>query len=123
MMQNGRILIVDDEKQVRSLIRRVLFRHGFEMVEAADGREALEILHASGGTIDVVVSDLQMPGMGGGALIGELKRQFPTIRVLLLSSEPDGPGLPACDAVMQKPFAPSELAAAVLRLRKGREGV
>jgi two-component system, cell cycle response regulator CpdR len=119
-MQTVRVLIVDDESQVRSLICGVLRRDGVRTLAAGDGREALEILRASDGGIDVVISDLRMPRMDGDALIQVLRREFPSIRVLLLSSETDRPDLPWCEAVMRKPFVPAELAAAVRSLLADR---
>src|SRR5918994_7476775 len=63
----GTILVVEDEAAVRSFTCRVLAAHGFQCVEAASGVEALDIL-GDRGDIDAVVTDVVMPGLGGGAM-------------------------------------------------------
>jgi CheY-like chemotaxis protein len=115
-MRQPLVLIVDDEAQVRVLLGLVLKKRGFKVLEAVDGENALEIVQGCGGAIDAVVSDFDMPKMDGKRLIRHLKSEFPSIPVLLLSSQVDMDDLPLCDAVMTKPFVASELAATVRRL-------
>jgi CheY-like chemotaxis protein len=110
-------LVVDDEDCVRKFVRRALAAAGFEVIEATDGNAALELLDA--GKFDVVVSDVDMPVMGGLELLRHLRRERPHLPVLLLSApfEP-GRGLPAADlgalALLQKPFSVEEIQCAVL---------
>ncbi len=76
-----RILIVDDEQAVRQLVQRSLI--AYEVSEAGDGEEALAAIRAD--EPDLVIADIQMPGMDGFALADRLKEEFPNLPVLALS--------------------------------------
>ncbi len=65
----GRILFVEDEDQVRDIAARLLRGRGYEVIEARDGEEALEIARDNAGRIDLMISDVSMPGMDGPALL------------------------------------------------------
>ncbi len=65
----GRILFVEDEDRVRDIAARLLRGRGYEVIEARDGEEALEIAQAEAGRIDLMISDVSMPGMDGPALL------------------------------------------------------
>jgi DNA-binding NarL/FixJ family response regulator len=98
-----RLLIVDDHPIVRDGIRGVFAGDPeFEVVgEAADGREALARVRGQDGApaVDVVLMDLRMPGMGGLEAISELRRSYPEIRVLVLTTyDTDRDVLPAIQA-------------------------
>jgi DNA-binding NtrC family response regulator len=76
------ILLVDDQRDVRSALRRALFLPGYTIHEANGGAEALEILRA--GPIDAVVSDYDMPGIDGMSLLQRVRLQYPaTVRILV----------------------------------------
>ena len=118
------ILIVEDEVQIRAVVRRVLEQKGYAVLEAADGLEALEVCRAHTGEIHLVVSDIIMPRLGGKALVGRIHALLPEVSVLLMSGYPDD----AIDAdwlrdedvpFLAKPFSPAELAAAVRRALGG----
>jgi CheY-like chemotaxis protein len=79
----GRVLLVDDEPELRRLLRRTLVRAGFEVVEAADGRAALEAVRLA--YFDVVISDIRMPRMGGLELMERLQLEVPDMPVVLMS--------------------------------------
>jgi DNA-binding NtrC family response regulator len=79
----GRALLVDDEPELRRLLRRTLVRAGFEVVEAADGRAALEAARLA--HFDVVISDVRMPRMGGLELLERLQLEEPGLPVVLIS--------------------------------------
>jgi two-component system cell cycle sensor histidine kinase/response regulator CckA len=79
------ILLVEDEPPVRSTVRRLLERHGYQVLEAANGHDALTLVAARGSEIQLVVSDMVMPGMGGMELAGRLRIISPTIPVLLMT--------------------------------------
>ena len=75
------ILLVDDEERYREHIARVLTKAGYEVLEAEDGTEALLLLEKS--NIDLVLSDILMPGMNGYALVARLRAKWPNMPVIL----------------------------------------
>jgi len=79
---HGRILIVDDEQQVREIMSRVLESCGYEVLAAEDGRDALARF-ADGAGIDLVILDMMMPGMGGRECLARLRQKSPGVRVLV----------------------------------------
>jgi PAS domain S-box-containing protein len=106
------VLVVEDDAAVRALEVRALERAGFQVLEASDGGEALT-RYASRADIQVVVSDVVMPRIGGVELSRRLRNADPSLGVLLLSGYPGEGGflstLPAGAAFLQKPVAPGEL--------------
>ena len=116
--QPHRLLIVDDDPQVRALVRAVLLKHGFPTVEASDGMSALSTLKSMDGAIGLMVSDFSMPGLDGEALARLVKAQFPSTPILLMSSERTACEAVSVDVFLPKPFLPSVLADAVRRLHK-----
>jgi|SRR4051812_30343186 DNA-binding NtrC family response regulator len=79
----GRVLFVDDEPELRRITCRQLRKAGFDVIEAANGRLALELARAEG--FDVVVSDMRMPDMGGLELVDCLALEAPELPVVLVS--------------------------------------
>ena len=79
----GKVLLVDDEPELRRVFRRSLVRSGFQVVEAADGQMALELVRC--GEFDVVISDLCMPKLGGLGLLDRLQLEAPLLPVVLIS--------------------------------------
>ena len=109
-----RILVVEDEPGVRRLVAEILQRAGYAVDQAEHGREALALLeadtHRAPGTapIALVLSDVVMPELGGLELATQLRRDRPSLPVLLMSGYPAGPV--TVDApLLTKPFAPEEL--------------
>ena len=82
-----RVLLVDDQPELRRLFRRSLGKAGFEVVEAWDGRVAIELLRKS--PFDVVISDVRMPDMSGMELLKALHELDPDLPVVLTSGSPD----------------------------------
>ena len=82
-------LIVDDEPSVRNFIIAVLQNDGFQTIEAEDGVHALELLNKLDGAVDLLVSDIKMPVMGGIALAWSVRSKFPSIPVILVSGYAD----------------------------------
>ena len=113
------VLIADDEEPVRRVASRLLARNGYDVREAANGAEALHILATSEGAIDLLVSDIIMPEMGGLELARRVALDFPGLPVLLISGYSDsqelGQSIPAHLDLLQKPFSGTELTAAVAR--------
>jgi DNA-binding response OmpR family regulator len=96
-------------------VSRVLTRDGFTVLEAASGEEAVARAHEFDGTIDLVISDLVMPGMDGRELSRHIGRTRPTIRTILMTGYSDDLPRRAADAdaddaeMLHKPFTPAEL--------------
>jgi PAS domain S-box-containing protein len=82
---NGRILLVDDEDTVRTVGRRMLEKFGYEVVEASDGRQALDYLGKSNDKVDCILLDLMMPHMGGEEAFRALTKNHPDTPVLITS--------------------------------------
>ncbi len=80
----GKVLLVEDEEMVRTVAERALSRAGYEVTACASGEEGLEAI-TSGGTFDVVVSDVVMPGMDGPAMVREIRSRLPNMPVLFMS--------------------------------------
>ena len=107
-----RILLVEDEHAVRRVARRTLELHGYRIIEASGGSAALKL--ADENKIDLVLTDVMMPGMLGPALVTELRRRNPDLAVLFMSGHSDeivrsgllDPSTP----FIAKPFTPAQLA-------------
>lgn len=83
-MNSSRILVVDDDKETLALLREILLKEGYEVLTAENADEAL--CEAGRGEPDVVITDIQMPGMDGVALLGELRTRFPKTLVILATA-------------------------------------
>lgn len=109
------ILVVDDEAIARSFIERALAQEGYQVLLAADGETALEVLRSMERKVALVITDLVMPGMGGHAFALEVKRLPSPPPVLYIS----GYGKPQGEMAkrfLQKPFSIGELTQAVEQL-------
>ncbi len=115
---SGRVLLVEDEDAVRGFAVEALKRQGYEVLQATSGVDALEVIAATEGPIDLVVSDVIMPEMDGPTLLKELRRVQPTLKFVFMSGYPDDafkntlePGTEF--AFLQKPFSLVQLATKV----------
>jgi len=79
------ILLVEDEDMLRGLIRELLEIKGYAVLEASQGVEALELLHAREGEVDLVLTDVVMPHMSGSELIERLRAERPGLKVIFMS--------------------------------------
>ncbi len=118
------ILLVDDEESVRSLSRSILVSHGYSVLEAANGREALDVAARDPQTIHLLLTDLVMPEMGGSELASRLVVLRPGMRVLYMSGYTDDAvvrqGLVETGRLfLQKPFNATALA---LKVREALGG-
>jgi two-component system cell cycle sensor histidine kinase/response regulator CckA len=114
--ENGRetVLLVEDDPGVRRLAASALRDRGYTVVEASDGAEAVGLGRELGPSLDVLVSDLVLPGMRAREVVAELRRAHPDLRVLLVSGYmPDERACGPADGFLGKPFFPDELARAV----------
>ena len=116
-----RVLVVDDEENIRLVLRTLLKRHGYEVETAPGGEEAVGLVESFGP--DVVITDVRMPRMGGMDLLGTLRAKGNDATVIVMSAY--GNLDQAIDAIkagaydyIQKPFKPDEV---VLALRKAEE--
>jgi CheY-like chemotaxis protein len=104
------VLLVEDETAVRAVAREALEGHGYRVIEARNGVEALTVAAAHQGPLHLLVTDMVMPQMGGRDLAQRLLAERPALRVLFMSGYTDdaqvGQGVPgAPSAFLQKPFA------------------
>ena len=111
----ARILVVDDDAEVRHVTASFLNDFGYDETEAADGRAALALME-QGERFDLVVADRAMPGMTGVELAAAIRQRFSGVPVLLLTGHAEAVQIPADLPVMTKPFASAELAARVSQL-------
>ena len=81
----GRVLLADDEEDVRSVVHAMLETLGYEVIEARDGLEAVEIFRRRAAEIDLVILDLVMPRLTGEAALGQMRRIAPTVPAILIS--------------------------------------
>jgi signal transduction histidine kinase/DNA-binding LacI/PurR family transcriptional regulator len=111
------VLLVEDEQAIRKLTERVLTGRGYRVLTAASAVAARELWSANEGHVDLLLSDVTMPGMSGFALAAELEASARPPRVLFISGHmPGGPGAPAFPArarLLPKPFSVTALLDAV----------
>ncbi len=118
------ILLVEDEPGVAKLLHQMLQRHGYQLLVADGPARALELAQNTERQIDLVVSDVVMPGGTGPELVTRLREQRPTLRALFISGYADSvlskDGLPADAQFLQKPFTGIDLLIKVRHLLSGR---
>jgi CheY-like chemotaxis protein len=117
----ARILVVDDEPDIRFLLRRILERAGHDVFDANHGAAALEVVGQT--KPDVVVTDIMMPVMDGAELIRRLRSEATTATIPILAVTGDPHLASAADAVMSKPFLGPELLSLIDTLVNGRKEV
>jgi PAS domain S-box-containing protein len=109
----GTIMVVDDEEFLRTLLTQILERHGFQVLQASDGQEALRIFQGLQ-RIDLVLLDLRMPRMDGFETCQALRALDPKVPILMMSGHQDsslvaGKATLGIQGVLQKPFQSGEL--------------
>jgi signal transduction histidine kinase/ActR/RegA family two-component response regulator len=119
------ILVVDDEVSLRSVMRRTLLRAGFEVLLAEDGDRALAVASSHAGHIDLLLTDVVMPGLSGPELARRLREARPEIGVLFVSGYSFDENVPAADAAsgmgyLAKPFDSTTLTTKVHHLLETR---
>ncbi len=124
----GRILVVDDEADLRKSIRLVLTKAGYDAVEAEDGEKAIEAIRSGDNPlmVDTVICDLVMPKVNGMEAIAFFRSQFPGVPILVLTGHPNIEN--ASELYKQgvvdylvKPIVPEKLLEAVEKAVKQRE--
>lgn len=119
----ARILMVDDEPHIREEAVEVLTRDGHDVLQAADGHEAMKIIRTR--SVELVITDIIMPKMNGLDVIREVRRDFGHIRDVRIIAISSGGGMSdpdvllghsqrfGADYLLMKPFSPDELRAAI----------
>ena len=116
------ILLVDDEQSVRAIVLKILRRNSYNVLEAENGEAALNIADQHPGKIDLVITDMFMPGLRGPEVVERLAPKRPGLRALFMSGYADQDartGVPAGANFLNKPFSGQELAKAVEEVLKG----
>ena len=123
-MAQRRIVLADDDQQIRSFLKAILKAQAFDVHEAGDGQEAVEVLMELGGLVDLLITDIKMPRMDGVALAKAVAELYPSLPVLFIS----GWTFDLLDApewrqpkygFLRKPFLPKALISAVEHLLAG----
>ena len=110
------ILVVDDEPQIRDITAAILSRHGYRVLIAADGTEAVAIFASRSNEISVLVTDLRMPNLDGAALASVVQHLNPTVKILAMSGLSSGADYQMkrfAGALLFKPFKAEALLQAV----------
>jgi PAS domain S-box-containing protein len=121
--QNELILVVDDDRSIRDLVSAILTKHGYGVVSCGDGVEAITAFTAHQGRFSLVLTDVDMPRLGGLELAQALLHLHPDVRLLAMSGlsrgDPEGADIPAAMKLardfLHKPFKPEDLLNAVHR--------
>lgn len=87
----GRVLVVDDEPDVRKVVKRYLEKAGYEVIEAEDGEKAIAAIKEGENPLllDVIISDIRMPKVNGVEAINYFQQQWPTVPLIVLTGFPD----------------------------------
>jgi two-component system, cell cycle sensor histidine kinase and response regulator CckA len=106
-------LVVDDDSAIRTYIRSILHAESFETLEAADGKNALKIVLMLDGGVDLIITDIHMPGGDGISLARAVRASYPSVAIILVSGygEPD-----AIFDLVEKSFSWATMVRAVRRV-------
>lgn len=119
------ILVVDDEAAIRELVLKILRRRGYQVLEAANGEEALAVFREHAGAIDLVITDVMMPRLGGPELVDRLHQQGLNPKILYVSgftgdANISARNFPPGTAFLEKPFTLAALLERVQEVLKTR---
>ena len=107
------ILLVEDEPAVRQLFAQALVRAGYRVHEARNGQEALKVFDQHGDSVDLLLTDMRMPFMGGAELASQLRTRRGTLKLLCISGYAGGHELEFSGDFLAKPFSRDQLLAKV----------
>jgi len=121
------LLVVENEAAIATLVRLALERHGYVVLTALSGSEALRLAAAHTGPIHLLITDVEMPDLRGPDVARRLAEQRPALATLFMSGNIDTLGdltsaLPVPVDFIQKPFSPGALAVKVREMLDGRRG-
>ena len=115
---SGTVLLVEDEPMVRSVAERALTRHGYTVITADNGEDALEIIEKNE-PIDLLISDVVMPGMDGPTMVRKARESRPDLKILFMSGYAEEQLRKSIDLenvnFLPKPFSVTDLAEAARR--------
>lgn len=119
----ARILVVDDERDVRVATRKILERAGHEILEAATGEEGIEVLESE--AVDLVITDIMMPGQGGVESLAQMRELYSGLRIIAMSAHaldelPEAQRLGAARTIV-KPFSVDTLTKLVEEVLSGED--
>jgi len=124
-MSLGRILVVDDEADVRKSVRLTLTKAGYDVVEAVDGEDAIKTIRSGDNPlmVDTIITDIHMPKVNGMEAVAFFRSQFPSVPVIVLTGQPELAGASQLykQGVVEylvKPIEPAKLTAAVNKAAK-----
>jgi CheY-like chemotaxis protein len=103
------ILLVEDEPAVRQLFAQALSRAGYHVYEARNGEEAVKVFDQHGGTIDLLLTDMRMPYMGGAELAQHLRARRASLKLLCISGYPGSLSGDLPGDFLAKPFSRDDL--------------
>jgi two-component system, cell cycle sensor histidine kinase and response regulator CckA len=104
------ILLAEDEAGIRAMTRAYLEGLGYRVLEAANGTEAITLAKAYRGTIDLVLTDVMMPGMRGDAVVKAIRQDRPEVQSIFISGFAEGAGIDRSLEILEKPFEFPDLA-------------
>jgi CheY-like chemotaxis protein len=119
MLAARRLLIVDDEPAVLDLLKRYLERLGYVVETTPSGEAALQLFEAGPERYDLVITDLNLPGIGGEELLKRMRERRPTQRALISSGYPHQPILSGVGFLL-KPYLPKMIAEAINQMLQNR---
>ena len=124
-MSLGRILVVDDEADVRKAVRLTLTKAGYDVIEAVDGEDAIKTIRSGDNPlmVDTIITDIHMPKVNGMEAVAFFRSQFPSVPVIVLTGQPELAGASQLykQGVVEylvKPIEPAKLTAAVNKAAK-----
>ena len=100
-MGTGRVLVVDDEADIRKTVRMTLTKAGFNVIEAEDGEKAIKEIRSGDNPlmVDAILCDIHMPKVNGIEAVAFFRQQFPSVPVIVMTGQPDVKG--AADLMKQ----------------------
>lgn len=120
MDKPSKLLIIDDDKEIRSAFKDFFIKKKYEVFSASDGLEGLKLLETEEPGFDLVITDLVMPNIGGVGLIAIIKKKFPDLPVIAITGWGEHPEALATEVqanqVLEKPIELSKLEKSIKKL-------